>query len=386
MPTNRKGKAYQGSLLLNEQPLYTLPHLAKALGGSDEAMLVQQIHFYLELSRRSGDRRKYNDERWWTYNSFEEWRDGFFIWLSVRTLKRMVRKLVDAGILLIGHFSEMSRDRRNWYSIDYERLYEAILAAYADDQTDPMDSDNVTPSPSGQIDTMQSDNLSPSIVTNWHDVNLIKLLNESTDESLNQPNFRAAKDAARNLVINAQQEGNNESIEESNNSEEEELELTYVDTDEDGNELEAPGYRDIPKWKKPTTDLCIRALAACGRKYFKDKAERSRWIAIEKAMMPLDAAGKVRYPTRYVIETIEWFENKNRNYQIEKGKKGVCFVFAGLLKMLENRERRDDWITIALRNPHNVGAGGPRADDDIYADLPPRITDESLAEDAIGDG
>jgi len=390
MPTNRKRKAYQGSLLLNEQPLYTLPHLAKALGGSDEAMLIQQIHFYLELSRRSGDRRKYNDGRWWTYNSFEEWQSGFFIWLSVITLKRMVRKLVDIGVLLIGHFSEMPTDRRNWYSIDYEKLQEVILDAYAEEnQTDTMDDTNSIPSPSYQTDTIHSINMIPSIVSERDDVNLTSLLNESTDESLNISDSCDAKDASQKSLSSLTEDGIDYKPEDSSLEEDSLDELVYSDIDEFGNELGGKGGKQEPKWKLPTKSVwCERAFHATKKRRFGSKDERSRWIAIEKAMMPLDALGRVKYPIGWVEYEINWVREQNRIFTVTTGKKYPKYSFSALLTCIENEEHKNTWVAMTLQKRGTIGYSGPQTDTnvDIYADLPPRITDESLEEDAIGDG
>lgn len=38
------------NLLLNERPLVVLPSLAKELGSLDEAVILQQIHYWLQRS------------------------------------------------------------------------------------------------------------------------------------------------------------------------------------------------------------------------------------------------------------------------------------------------------------------------------------------------
>ena len=48
-------------------------------------------------------------------------------------------------------------------------------------------------------------------------------------------------------------------------------------------------------------------LATCNnRQYFSDHDERSRWIAIEKSMTPLDDLGRVKMPEQWVDEMIDW--------------------------------------------------------------------------------
>ena len=43
---------YQSSLLIDEPPMLMLPSLAKALKSADKAIMVQQIHYWLQIKRK----------------------------------------------------------------------------------------------------------------------------------------------------------------------------------------------------------------------------------------------------------------------------------------------------------------------------------------------
>ena len=72
---------YQSSLLIDEPPMLMLPSLAKALKSADKAIMVQQIHYWLQIKRKANDARAFHDGRWWVFNSIQQWH----VHLDVRT-------------------------------------------------------------------------------------------------------------------------------------------------------------------------------------------------------------------------------------------------------------------------------------------------------------
>lgn len=55
------------SLLVDEMPILILPSLAEKM-GLNEAVLIQQIHYWLVKSRHIKEGRK------WIYNSYKDWK------------------------------------------------------------------------------------------------------------------------------------------------------------------------------------------------------------------------------------------------------------------------------------------------------------------------
>jgi len=101
-------------LLIDEPPLQVLPSLAVAI-GLNEAMLLQQVHYWLQRSKHV------HDERPWVYNTYEEWQAQFPFW-SLKTVRNVIASLEKQGLLLSGHHSELATDRTKWYTIDYAAL------------------------------------------------------------------------------------------------------------------------------------------------------------------------------------------------------------------------------------------------------------------------
>ena len=106
-------------LLLDEPPMILLPTLASIL-GINEALILQQINYWLQASKNEWEGHL------WTYNSYLEWQTQF-IFLSVTTIGRAIRKLEKMGVLIsaVGPNKKRS-DRTKWYRIDHDKLGEYL--------------------------------------------------------------------------------------------------------------------------------------------------------------------------------------------------------------------------------------------------------------------
>ncbi|SUC09913.1 Uncharacterised protein [Pasteurella canis] len=104
-------------LLINEQPLQVIPSLATLI-GLNEAIFVQQLHYFLNISKH-----KYED-RTWIYNTIDEWCEVFPFW-SKKTIQRTIKKLEEIGLVLsTNKLNKMKMDKTKWYSIAYEKIEE----------------------------------------------------------------------------------------------------------------------------------------------------------------------------------------------------------------------------------------------------------------------
>ncbi len=137
--------------LLDEYPLLVFPSLATAL-GLNESIVLQQVHYWLEINKKSAKQDKFIDGRWWAYNSYSGWNENFPFW-SDKTIRRTVFNLETIGVLLSANHNSDKRDRTKWYSIDYERLDEICEnKKNASGQVDPNASGQVDPNATGQVD------------------------------------------------------------------------------------------------------------------------------------------------------------------------------------------------------------------------------------------
>lgn len=106
-------------LLFDEYPLIVSRKLAKLI-GLNEAVVLQQIHYWLEINRKAN--KNFHDGRYWTYNSMKNWHEKDFSFWSFDTVKRTFASLVKRGFLVIGNYNKLKFDQTKWYSIDYKAL------------------------------------------------------------------------------------------------------------------------------------------------------------------------------------------------------------------------------------------------------------------------
>ena len=102
-------------LLIAEPPLLVLPSLA-VLVGLNEAIFLQQLHYWLQRSEH------HRDSRLWIYNTYEEWHTQLPFW-SVRTIRRIVSGLEERGLVIsTTKYNRQKVDQTKWYSLDYREL------------------------------------------------------------------------------------------------------------------------------------------------------------------------------------------------------------------------------------------------------------------------
>ncbi|GGE58410.1 DNA replication protein DnaD [Priestia taiwanensis] len=115
-------------LLLNEQPLMVLPKLACKL-GLNEAILLQQLHYWLQDSKNIRDGHK------WVYNTYDAWILQFPFW-SGSTLRRVMKRLEKEGYIITAKYNQMKIDNTKWYRIDYKRLERLDRPPVQNEQTE----------------------------------------------------------------------------------------------------------------------------------------------------------------------------------------------------------------------------------------------------------
>lgn len=110
--------------ILNDNCIPLSPVLAEKI-GLNEAIVVQQVHYWIEMYRNTKDEKikekHFHDGKWWIYNTYDEWHKQFPFW-CLRTLKSVFQKAIDKEVLLVGHYNIRKYDHTNWYTVNYDKV------------------------------------------------------------------------------------------------------------------------------------------------------------------------------------------------------------------------------------------------------------------------
>lgn len=90
--------------------------------GAYETMLLNQIQYWIN---RHMDEDHFKDGKYWTYQTYEGWHEQL-PFLSLRTIKNLVKSLKNKGIIETGQFNKKNWDRTIWYTINYDKLDEIM--------------------------------------------------------------------------------------------------------------------------------------------------------------------------------------------------------------------------------------------------------------------
>lgn len=107
-------------LLFNENPIPILPGLAAAV-GLNEAVMLQQIHYWVEINKEKESEKHFKDGYYWTYNSYKQWQEQLPFW-SISTINRIMLKLERSGLVISANYNRWTNDHTKWYRIDYDAL------------------------------------------------------------------------------------------------------------------------------------------------------------------------------------------------------------------------------------------------------------------------
>jgi hypothetical protein len=106
------------NLLISEPPLQVLPTLAATI-GLNEAIVLQQLHYWIENPKNDGFIDKEGTK--WIFNTYEQWHDNFPFW-SEHTIQRIFLNLEKMEIVVSDQLSRDTHDKTKYYRIDYANL------------------------------------------------------------------------------------------------------------------------------------------------------------------------------------------------------------------------------------------------------------------------
>lgn len=163
-------------LLINESPLVVSPSLAVALGNINEAIILQQLQYWLTRSKKTYNNRK------WIYNPVRDWQKQF-PWLSKTAITNRLNSLEEKGIIITANLNKRRFDRTKWYSIDYDKLNSLIESADKPENKPEIEEKSVDNS--NEL-SQESDKSNDKKVVNGDTSNLQKDFQESCNSHLQE--------------------------------------------------------------------------------------------------------------------------------------------------------------------------------------------------------
>lgn len=140
------------NLLFDDQPLICQPGLAYLLHSSDKAIMLQQLHYWLQRTNNVQE-----DGYKWVYNSMDDWLKQF-PWLGDRNrVSKYFKELEKLGLVVTGNFNKFKFDRTKWYRIDYDAL-EKFAEQLHQENTDGDDGNKAPSDSTSEADSSNASN------------------------------------------------------------------------------------------------------------------------------------------------------------------------------------------------------------------------------------
>lgn len=116
--------------------------LALVLGDLNEAIVLNQLNYWLGINRKAG--KNFIDDRYWVYNSYSDWKAKDFPYWSEKTIQRTFTRLENKGVVISANYNKLGIDKTKWYTIDTERLQELVDEFNSDEDKMTNRQDNMT--------------------------------------------------------------------------------------------------------------------------------------------------------------------------------------------------------------------------------------------------
>ena len=89
----------------------------------NQAIIIENMAWWLK--KNQSNNKHFYDGNYWTYNSAKAFTE-MFVYFSKSQIERILKKLIENGIIQTGNYNKMAYDRTNWYTIidsDIKKIY-----------------------------------------------------------------------------------------------------------------------------------------------------------------------------------------------------------------------------------------------------------------------
>lgn len=117
--------------------MYFNEHVAEKY-GVNEAIFIQSFYWWIKQNRANNN--NFHDGRYWTYNTMDKYEERFPFW-SAHQIKRLLKKMENNGIIVVGNYNKTKYDRTNWYTLSEDVLL-ALEMIQLESEKSQKDNDN----------------------------------------------------------------------------------------------------------------------------------------------------------------------------------------------------------------------------------------------------
>lgn len=156
--------------LIDERAILLFPSLAKSI-GLNNAIFLQQLHFWCDIANELGYGKLHKGERW-VYKTAQEWHEKDFPFWSVVTIRRIINNLHEQNLIHAMYLDDDKWNRTLFYRINH------LHGLFASDQVDDMQVINMTTCKSSkskhasdQVDNLLTENTTEITSKNTTDIN-----------------------------------------------------------------------------------------------------------------------------------------------------------------------------------------------------------------------
>ncbi len=104
--------------------------------GMEKAVVLQNMRFWLYKNKANGT--NLHDGYYWTYNSAEAFFKLFPYFKSAKVIQRLLKSMVEDGLLLASNYNKKGYDRTKWYSMP-EYCAESLDTSHCSKMTNGVD-------------------------------------------------------------------------------------------------------------------------------------------------------------------------------------------------------------------------------------------------------
>ena len=107
--------------------------------GIEESIILQNMLFWTEKNK--ANQRHFYEGRYWTYNSVRAFSE-LFPYMTDAKIRRTLKRLEEAGMIITGRFNKVNYDRTLWYSLTEKAFVKMKSSICQNEQMDLSESTN----------------------------------------------------------------------------------------------------------------------------------------------------------------------------------------------------------------------------------------------------